>query len=116
MKKLLLHLFIVARWLLYGTIIQCFSITLLMANTGNAQNIKSVREHTISVDFQNDDITDVFSKIEKSTEYHFVYDKSVIKQNHTFSKTFNHSTVAQILVELSGQYDLRFRQIDQNIV
>lgn len=117
MKKLLLQLFMLAKWVFYGVIIQCFSISMLLANEGAAQNIKSVKEYELNIDFEENSIFEVFQKIEEETGYHFVYDKSISKENLAYSKNFSRrSSVADVLMDISEKYNLRFRQINKSII
>ena len=60
----------------YGFFIQLLTCTLLLASVNtNAQKVVSVKEVNVNMNFENEGITSVFSKIRDSYGYKFVYDK-----------------------------------------
>ncbi len=116
MKKKLTKIIIMSfRGLIYGTAIQVFFLSMLLAKGSEAQNIQSVRDVAISIDLKNANLKECFTEIEKQTDYRFSYDHYLIdadvKINFKSKKLF----VSDLLIEISKEANLKFKQINNNI-
>jgi TonB-dependent starch-binding outer membrane protein SusC len=112
-KVILLHVLAMSKRILYIFLIQCLSMSLLFANDGNAQ-IKKIDEVPISLKFYNSSIADAFARIESETGFNFVYTNKVLK-DVPFVDIQTNGTLYDMLVELSLQTGLKFKQVNNNI-
>lgn len=96
-------------------IINCLLMGAIYANGLKAQEIKSVKFTSITVNLQNVELMDVFRTIEAETSYEFSYENKDLDRNFQFTGKFNKATVADVLLEISKQTDLKFRQVNNNI-
>ncbi len=116
MKKSLTKIIIMTfRGLIYGTAVQVFFLSMLLAKGSEAQNIQSVRDVPISIDLKDANISDCFEEIEKQTDYQFSYDHYLIDDNITINYKSKKKSVSAFLLEISKQANLKFKQINNNI-
>ena len=118
MKNRLLKLTImVSKQVFLWTIIVLITAGTLVANSGNAQDkmIKSVKDNLITLQLSNATIIDILQTIEVKTGYKFTYDKSEIDKKLRMSLQFDGEPVEKVLLEISKNARLRFRQVNNNI-
>ena len=116
MQKKLLDLFIMsAKFMVYGMLVQLFILNMLLAKNGFSQENQSVREVTININLENGTILEVFKAIESKTSFKFFYDRKVINRDLRFDLIRNNVPVDQLLLELSKEAHLKFRQINNTI-
>ncbi len=101
----------------YGIISQLICCTFLLAAAGtNAQPSASVKEIKVSVKFENDNLISVFNKIELETDLIFVFNKDDISKSKVrISHDYADGFVYDVLLDISEQSGLRFKQINKNI-
>src|SRR5690606_29958909 len=105
MKKSILRLLMMATFYSMITFVfQCLFLTVVVASNLSAQSTKSVREVEVNVGYRNAKILQVFNDLESKTDYSFVFDKrdKFLNEEFTFSK--RNTTVEELLIELSKQY------------
>ncbi|MEQ6120899.1 SusC/RagA family TonB-linked outer membrane protein [Reichenbachiella sp. MALMAid0571] len=109
-KKLIMYSF-------YGILAQFICFTFLLASEGSkAQSSKSVKDIMVNLTFENDDLTTVFNKIEKKTDLTFVFNKrDVSKSKIRISKKYSEGSIYEVLLDISKQADLSFKQVNRNI-
>ncbi|SIN83589.1 SusC/RagA family TonB-linked outer membrane protein [Algoriphagus halophilus] len=112
-KVILLHALAMSKRIFYIFLIQCLSMSLLFANNGNAQ-IKKIDEVQINLNLANLSIVQAFSTIESESGFNFVYTNKELKNIPVVSIQSNKS-VYDVLVELSVQTGLQFKQVNNNI-
>lgn len=112
-KKLQTWLIMGSKFVLYGISIQFLFIGMLLSYDGTAQN-KSLKETSVSLNMRQAGIIDVFKSIEKQTDFKFFYDKNVISKDVKLNLSGN-ASLADVLMELSKEGNLKFRQIDNMI-
>lgn len=112
-KVILLHVLAMSKRILYIFFIQCISMSLLFANSGNAQ-IKPIDEVKLDLKLSNSYVVDAFSKIESETGYNFVYTNKELK-NLPMVNINSTNSLYDILVDFSKQTGLQFKQINKNI-
>ncbi|WP_268034349.1 SusC/RagA family TonB-linked outer membrane protein [Algoriphagus sp. PAP.12] len=112
-KSILLRLLAMSKTILYSFLIQCFSMSLLFANTSNAQ-IKAIDEVPVKIELQNAKVQDAFSRIERVTGYNFVYTSRELKDLPAVTIS-NSGSLYDLLVDFSQQTGLNFKQINKNI-
>lgn len=95
----------------------CCCTMVLATGSTNAQGKKapSVKEVQIDISFQNDDLLTAIRKLEKATDYRFVYFERDLDKDYRLSTSYERKTVYDVLVDISRDTDLRFRQVNQNI-
>ncbi len=116
MKINLLQLIVMlSKYAFIGLFLQSVTFSLLLASETIAQKNKSVRDVFIDVKLQDAYILEIFQSIESLTEYTFNYEKSDIASSTRISITGNQKSVADILMEVSKEANLKFRQVNNNI-
>ena len=85
-----------------------------MARDISAQ-VKSVKEVNLSLNIKNAPLSDVFQKIEKETDYTFNFSKDKIDLSKIVNIKHSNSTVERILLDLSRDHRLAFKQVNNNI-
>ncbi len=118
MKKKLLRLFMmVSKYTLYGTLLQLIFLSLVFASKTEAQRITSIKKAEILVEFNQSSLFEVFSSIEANTNFQFVYFSPDLR---TAEKRFDLKrkkvTVADLLLMLSEEYQLAFKQVNNSIM
>ncbi len=114
-NKLLRILFDFWRLILYGCIVQTMVFTMALASGSDSQDIKNVKEVYLDIKISNASIIDVIKVIEKKTSYRFTYEKLDLNQKLALDLNLKQVSVANLLLILSEQVNLKFRQINNNI-
>lgn len=108
-------LYNMSRRFIQALFINCILIGALYASNLNAQQIKSVKEVSIDLKINNLALVNVLKSIESRTGYEFSFKKEDIDPGIRISGNFTNSSVADVLMEISRQSDLKFKQINNNI-
>jgi TonB-linked SusC/RagA family outer membrane protein len=95
--------------------INCLVFVTIHASDLNAQQAISVKDVFIEINLENADITSAFQSIEAETEYTFSFKYEDIDPDLKLSCNFDKATVADVLLDISRQSNLKFRQINNNI-
>lgn len=116
MKKLLLQqLAMITRFTLYVFLIQAVTMSLLLAAEGKAQDVRSVKDVRLTVNFSSEDVTKAFERIESLTEFTFAYNASDLRKTARVSGNFSNKSLYEILIDISRQTGIKFKQVDKNI-
>lgn len=83
------------------------------ANDGS--RIKSVKEVFINLELHNASIKDAFKRIELKTDFRFHYSEPDLQKDLTITKKYTHTSIANILADLSREARIKFRQVNYNI-
>lgn len=106
-----------SKWTFYGLIAQLICTGILLAGDGQAQSVKSVREHFIKIEFKDNSIIEAFNKIEQKTGYNFAYEKSNISKRVKLNKSYNGEiAVSEVLLDISEVANLKFKQVNKSII
>ncbi|GAB3651697.1 TonB-dependent receptor [Echinicola sediminis] len=102
------------KYAIYGCLIMILAMTSVAALSANAQ-AKNIEEVVIELETSETTLKRVFGEIERKTPFNFFFtDKSVdMKQSVVLSQ--EKATVADYLVEIAKQSNLRFRQVNETI-
>ncbi len=101
----------------YGLVTQLFFCGLVLASgPSHAQKNVSVKETYASFSFKSSDLVSVFEQIEKITNYSFTYDKRELDEKIKISGKYRDASVYQVLMDLSRESNLGFRQFNNNII
>ena len=95
-------------------LVQCLSITVLLANTAEVQT-KRMDEVPVSMHLRDVTIEEAFKQIEEATGFNFVYTNKEVKGVARVAMQVN-TNVFDALVYLSRQSKLEFKQINENIL
>jgi len=107
----------VSKYTLYGTLLQFIFLSLVFASKTEAQKITSIKNAEINVGFDQSSLFEVFSTIEASTNYKFIYFSPDLKTTEKrFDLKRKKVTVADLLLMLSKQYQLAFKQVNNSIM
>jgi len=93
---------------------QCLSMSLLIANDGNAQ-VKSIEEVKVNLTLTDVKVELAFKELEKNTEYNFVFATREIKDLPAITLESSGRTVYEVLLDIATQTQLSFKQVDFNI-
>ena len=114
MKLSLLNLLmIVSRKLLHVFLVQVIAIHLLMAETSNGQKLEDVKIDFVIKDAQ---LKKIFHELEQKTQFYFGYNKKVLSSKIKLSFNEKKISVRDILWQIAGQAELRFKRINNQIL
>ena len=105
----------IVRFTTYGIFLQCLFLSILFAGVSNAQNIKSVNDVYLDLNLKDASIVDAFKTIEKKTDFQFTYDRANINNDILINYTSKRTTVGDVLMEISKEANLKFRQVNNHI-
>lgn len=122
MKKTLQFIKLMSRLVFYGTIFQIICFSLLLANKGDAQINHSanavsmdLRQVNLNISTGSYNLREVFELIENNTDFKFFYDKKTLRQSNAIEFEAGSTSLYQILLEVSRQSSLHFKQVNKNI-
>jgi len=106
-----------SKWTFYGLLVQLIFTGILIAGEGQAQSVKSVRKFFIKIEFKDNSLIEAFNKIEEKTGYHFAYEKNELSNSIKLNKKYyGKVAVSDVLLDISEEADIKFRQINKSIV
>lgn len=114
-KKLLQQLIMASKYVLLGVFMQTLWTGLLLASDTAAQEVKSVREVYVVQKVVNTSVGNIMQFIESETDYNFSYYKDEIDLDKQINISRRRQSVYDLLVEVSSQTGLSFRQINNMI-
>jgi len=116
-NKITNHLIMLGKFTLFGIFLQCVLYSLLLATDIKAQmqGHTSVKEIVIEVGFTKSSLSDVISRIQSKTGLQFFYYESDIKNQSKFKMSKQKLRVSDLLLKLSAEYNLSFKQVNSNI-
>ncbi|MEQ9441779.1 MAG: TonB-dependent receptor [Cyclobacteriaceae bacterium] len=114
-KRLLQQLIMASKYVLLGIFMQTLLAGLLLASDTDAQEVKSVREVYILPKVSNSSVGEIMQIIESETEYSFSYYQGEINLKKPLSINRKRHSVYDLLVDVSAQTGLSFRQINNVI-
>ena len=101
---------------LYGLITQVLVAGMLLAaEETHGQKVASVKDVNVDLNFNNETIEMVFSKIESLTEYKFVFFEGDLSTKIRLSGNYENNTLYNVLLDISKITGLRFKQVNKNI-
>lgn len=115
--KLLQAIIMLSKCTAYGFVVQVLFFNLLLANTGSAQKTLSVREVQVVLNAGESKVRDVFNEIERNSDFRFAIDKNDLKSelNQKVGIEGGKNTVSDILIKISKESGIKFRQVNNNI-
>lgn len=116
-NRLLKLTIMVSKQLFFGMLVLMITLGTLWANSGSAQDqsVISVKENIISLHLKNASLFEILETIESKTGYRFTYDRKEINEQFRMGLSFKQKPVEAILLEISKNAHLRFKQVNNNI-
>lgn len=93
--------------------IGCTGLQLLMANTGNSQELNEVR---VSLELRNEPLRTAFTKIEQQTDFRFAYSRQQVDNYKSITLSRGSYTVDKALELLLANTHLLFRRLTNKII
>lgn len=116
MKSKLLQLILkIMKLSFYGVFLQVILLNFLLAEGANGQKNLSVKEVYINLQLKDASIVKAFNSIESKTNYKFNYNKPEVDKKTLVNINRSNVTVADVLMEISEQTGLKFRQVNGSI-
>ncbi len=116
MKKLLDKLIMLTNLSLKGIIIQFFLLNSIWAADINAQEVKSVRDVRFDLKVNEASLSELFNEIERKTNFYFSFSSEDLNSSFTYTKNKKNVTVRDVLLEVSERAELKFKQVNRNII
>lgn len=121
MKKKLQLIKEMSKYLFYGILMQTLFFGVLLAHEGDAQSnfernevSLNLKEVSLNIQVKRATIKDLFVEIEKNTGFKFFYDKEILNTKTRFSLN-KELSLYDLLVEISRESNLHFKQVNKNI-
>lgn len=108
------HVIYMTKLFSYAFLIQCLTMSFLLAENGNAQN-QSIDEVMIQIPLHEVSVEKVFSELEKSTGFNFVFLNREIKNLNKVTIGNKYQSLYDVLVTVAQQTQLEFKQVNKNI-
>jgi len=112
LRKLLVSM---CKFTYFGIILQAFFVGALLARAGDVHKNLSVKKVYIDLETQRTGIVEVFQMIEANSGLKFFYDRKIIEKQAKFDLSYRNASVYDILLDLSKQTGLRFKQVNMTI-
>lgn len=114
-RRFLQKLTVMSKLTFYSLVVNCTLLTNIFGSDISAQSVKSVKDVSITVNFQQATLQEVFQAIERETGFSFTYKVEDLDKNIRITNRFTGVTVADILTKLSKDAELKFKQINESI-
>lgn len=103
-----------SKLLLYGFVIQCLAYNFLLAHNGMTQDLSDV---FLTVNLRNASLEEAFSKIEKETDFKFLYsDGSIDLERVSKLGLYKQASLKEILISIARANKVRFKRINNTII
>lgn len=100
---------------IYVFIVQVAALNFMLAEESNGQQSRSVRETFISLNLSNASIKEAFKHLESVSDFRFNYDKADINTKRKIDLSYSNTSIADILLNISKEYHLGFKQLNNTI-
>jgi TonB-linked SusC/RagA family outer membrane protein len=116
MKNILLRrLIVMSRSTFYGLILQVLLIGLLRAADLSAQPEESIDNIKVTISFKDASLKEVFSDLERQTDFYFAYEKSVLNEKYKITLSSKSISLSEVLRLITRETDLSFKRINTTI-
>ncbi|MFY0600167.1 MAG: TonB-dependent receptor [Cyclobacteriaceae bacterium] len=88
---------------------------MLLASTGNAQNVESVKDVKIQIEVSDQSILQVFETIQSKTDFVFAYDENDLNLQKKVNLGNHKNSLGELLLKLSKKAGLKFKQVNNQI-
>ena len=104
----------VTKYSIYTFLALVLTMSSLLADSVSGQ-VKSVKEVYIELEIREEALDKVLKNIEQKTDFRFFYTDKSLSERVKVTVSQKRATVAEYLMEISGQTGVQFRQINQTI-
>ncbi len=104
-----------SKYTCYAFLLQALTLSVLCASNGTAQKVKSVKEVTLSIHFEDENVVEAFRKLEAVTDYTFSFNKSDLKDVKAVNGDYQAQSLYNILIDISRQTSIGFKQVNHLI-
>jgi len=92
-----------------------FIVANVFAIETEAKKFRSVKDVYVDLSLENASLLETFSKVESQTDFTFHYSQSDLKKSVKMNGKYQKVSVADILVDISKEAQLKFKQVNNNI-
>ena len=110
--KLFKQFMFASKQMFYIFLLQVFTLQLVSASQTRSQSIEQVK---VSVELEEAGLGQIFSTIERQTDFVFIYDSKILDKPRTSTLDYKNKTVVKVLKEVANEFNLNFRQINSTI-
>ncbi|WP_020528350.1 SusC/RagA family TonB-linked outer membrane protein [Flexithrix dorotheae] len=103
-----------SKLLFYGIVFQAFSVSMLIASSGEAQKYRKISEVDLTVGFEESNLITVFKKIEEQSEFRFFFYSNELPDTKITLATEKRS-LEQTLLSIGKKARLNFKRVNNNI-
>lgn len=115
MKKLLHVLCMIGKYYLYGFVVQLFFLNLMHAAPTKGQSSLDITKVHLSLNLEGATLSETFRAIKKQTEFSFIYDKELIRNDVPVNLEVQNQSLENVLLSLAASHRISFRQVDNRI-
>ncbi|MDH5474563.1 MAG: TonB-dependent receptor [Cyclobacteriaceae bacterium] len=101
----------IAKLFVYSLILSFMSASI----TYGAGTVKSVKDVFVDLNLVNASVKDAFNQLEGKTDFKFHYNNSNLKNDAVLSKKYKQASVADILIDIAKETQLKFKQVNNVI-
>ncbi len=112
--KVLRQIVTMSKFAFYALLLQCIFAGILLADDVRSQT-SSIEDIYVTVKLEDTTLKDVFSDLEKQTDFNFSYNQGIIDLNEKVSTTKGEESLGNFLRHLAKETKLNFKRIDDNI-
>ena len=114
--KLLDKLIMLSKHSVKGIMLQCLLLNAIWAADINAQDVRSVTDVRIDLNVKNASLSELFQYIESNTNFYFSFSSEDINNDFSYTESKRKVSVRDVLLDVSQQADLKFKQVNRNII
>ncbi len=113
--SLLKKTLIMSKFAFYGILLQCCTMTILMASVNTMGQRQSINDIIVSIKVEGESLTSVFDELENLTGFNFAYNHKNFNERQKITLSAQKKSLATVLVMISKQTQLSFKRINENI-
>lgn len=113
-KNLLNHVAYMTKLFTIAFVIQCLTMSLLLAMNGKAQ-VKSIEDINVFLSVRDVKLEAAFKALETQTNYNFVFATREVRDLPLVSFDSQGESLYKVLANLAVQANVNFKQVDKNI-
>lgn len=114
-NSLLKKALIMSKFTFYGILLQCCTMTILMASSNSLGQRQSINDVIVSIEVDSESLTDVFNQLEDLTKFKFAYNHRNLNEQQKITLSAHDKSLANVLLMISKQTRLSFKRINENI-
>ena len=114
MKYIFQTIIMVTKYSMYTFMVLVLTMSSILADSVTGQ-VKSVKDVFIKLNVPEGSLDEVLKDIERQTNFRFFYTDKSLGENVDLSLSRKRAAVADLLLEVSGQTGVHFRQVNQTI-